>query len=109
MRTKANSIKSDETIPVVTKRSGKDVMADGTNLRGKRALRMFGRDDCEELKSHLWEIHPELKEIEKGLPSRNLPWVRPIDLHMDCYEESADDRLPLTWTVDHLSLPVRVK
>ena len=44
MRTKANSIKSDETIPVMTKRSGKDVMADGTNLRGKRALRMFERN-----------------------------------------------------------------
>ncbi len=44
MRTKANSIKSDETVPVITKRPKKDVIADGTNLRGKRALRMFERN-----------------------------------------------------------------
>ena len=28
----------------MTKHSSKDVMADGTNLRGKRALRMFERN-----------------------------------------------------------------
>ncbi len=70
---------------------------------------MFGRDDCEELESYLWKTHPELEEIEKGLPKRNLPWVRPIEGHQDWYEESYDDRLPLTWTVNYLSLPVRVK
>jgi len=44
MRTKANSIKSDEKIPVFDKIPDKDVMAEGTNLRGEKALQMFERN-----------------------------------------------------------------
>ena len=44
MRTKANSIKSDERIPVFDKIPDKDVMAEGTNLRGEKALQMFERN-----------------------------------------------------------------
>ena len=44
MRTKANSIKSNERIPVFDKIPDKDVMAEGNNLRGEKALQMFERN-----------------------------------------------------------------
>ena len=44
MRTKADGIKSNETVPVFKKADPKDVMSDGNNLRGKKAMDMFDRN-----------------------------------------------------------------
>ncbi len=44
MRTKAAAIKSSEIIPVYKEAAKKDVMADGVNLRGKKAIEMFDRN-----------------------------------------------------------------
>ena len=44
MRTKANSIKSDESVPVMKRPDDEDIMKDGTNLRGQRAIQMFERN-----------------------------------------------------------------
>ncbi len=44
MRTKAAAVKSDENIPVYKKAPPKDVMAEGVNLRGERAIGMFERN-----------------------------------------------------------------
>lgn len=44
MRTKAASIKSDEVLPVYDKAPEKDVMKEGVNLRGEKAMVMFDRN-----------------------------------------------------------------
>ena len=44
MRTKADSIKTKEKVPVYSKIPDKDVMAEGVNLRGEKALQMFERN-----------------------------------------------------------------
>lgn len=44
MRTKAAAIKSNENIPVYRKAPDKDMMAEGVNLRGERAIKMFERN-----------------------------------------------------------------
>jgi hypothetical protein len=44
MRTKATAIKSNENIPVYKVAPKKDVMAEGVNLRGEKAIVMFDRN-----------------------------------------------------------------
>lgn len=44
MRTKADGVKSNETVPVFKEADPKDVMPDGNNLRGKKAMDMFDRN-----------------------------------------------------------------
>ena len=44
MRTKAAAVKSNETLPKYEEAPNKDTMAEGVNLRGKRALAMFDRN-----------------------------------------------------------------
>lgn len=44
MRTKANGVKSYEAVPVFEEANPKNVMADGNNLRGKKAMDMFDRN-----------------------------------------------------------------
>ncbi len=44
VKKEADSIKSDEKIPVYTKIPDENVMAEGVNLRGETAIRMFERN-----------------------------------------------------------------
>ena len=44
MRTKANSIKSNENLPIMKRPGNEDVMKDGNNLRGQKAIQMFERN-----------------------------------------------------------------
>ena len=44
MRTKKHAVKPDEKVPVYSTSSSPDVMKDGTDLRGERAMDMFERN-----------------------------------------------------------------
>ncbi len=60
----------------------------------KRIKRMFGIDNDDELRGELWKTHPELDIIEKELPKRNLPRIRPMSQDMSWDEMTFDDLLP---------------
>ena len=60
----------------------------------KRIKRMFGIDNDDELRGELWKTHTELEIIEKSLPKRNLPRIRPMSQDMSWDEMTFDDLLP---------------
>ena len=60
----------------------------------KRIKRMFGIDNDDEVRGELWKTHPELEIIEKSLPKRNLPRIRPMSQDMSWDEMTFDDLLP---------------
>lgn len=64
-------------------------------LSRKRIKRMFGIENDDEVRDQLWDTHPELRKIEKELPKRNLPLIRPYSQEGEAWMEiSEEDWLP---------------
>lgn len=63
MRTKKHAIKSKDTVPMYRTLAGPDVMKDGTNLRGERAMDMFDRNYP---RSRLYDAARRKKESKKN-------------------------------------------
>ena len=54
-----------------------------------RIYRMFGIRYPDELRLQLWEMHPEVEEIEKVLPKRNIPFISPYSQEDDAWHETS--------------------
>lgn len=60
-------------------------------LSPRRIHLMFGEMDDEEFKKDVWETRPECQEVEKELPKRNLPRIRPYAQDTIWWEYSEED------------------